>query len=493
MQYQSFPGVKGSSESLEKLKALRLPPLKGKKFIDLGCNEGFFCGFALFAGAAEITGIDRSEAAIGLARSRFPECRFLAQSWEQLPEEKFDVILLLSALHYAEDQEALIHRLMAALDTGGVLIMELGVLSSGKSEWVKVKRSIDERWFPTRSKLGEILEPYAWKIVSRSVAQAGDPVNRFVVHVTTMRPFAYLMLENPGMGKSTIARTLFSRTQIPVVRGDMIYQRIRDGLVESDPALKQAVTVGLEVGGNDQAANSALSAGLADRLVDVWCAQGGDADFAVDSYVPVTFRQTIIESFEAHGYVPVQLSWEMDRSMAARDTAERGAKGYFEFLARRASENRLPEFLVRRLRSPDLKAQLFKWHVDYPANGQLFTDGKSVELAGWMLPMPGKSGAYRCFVRSGPAVEYFEFNRKREDVIKKYAQQPPQTNDASKMHGFSHRLDPLLAAAGFEFGFELNGKEFPVASIRVRTPSKSDLLMARITHKLRARLAKAVG
>ena len=152
MQYQSFPGVKGSSESMEKLKALLLPSLKGKKFIDLGCNEGFFCGYALFAGAAEITGIDRSEAAIGLARSRFPECRFLAQSWEQLPDEKYDVILLLSALHYAEDQEALIHRLMKALNSGGILVLELGVLSSAKSEWVKVKRSIDERLFPTRSK-----------------------------------------------------------------------------------------------------------------------------------------------------------------------------------------------------------------------------------------------------------------------------------------------------------------------------------------------------
>jgi len=318
-------------------------------------------------------------------------------------------------------------------------------------------------------------------------------VNRFVVHVSALRPFAYLLLENPGMGKSTIARTLFARSKIPVVRGDMIYQRIRDGLVKADPALKQAVTAGLEVGGNDQAANSALSAGLADRLVEVWCAQGGDADFAVDSYVPAPYRQSIIEAFESRGLVPVQLSWEMNRSMAARDKAEQSAKGYFEFLAQRASENRLPEFLVRRLRPPDLKAQIFKWHLDYPANGQLFADGRRVELAGWMLPMPEKLGAYRCFVRSGPAVEYFEFNRQREDLIKKYAKQVPQTKVATKIYGFRHQIDPLLAAAGFEFGFELDGKEFPVASNRVRTPSKSDLLMARITHKMRMRLAKAVG
>jgi hypothetical protein len=50
-QYQSFPGVKGASESLAKLRALRLPSLQGKRFLDVGCNEGFFCGYARFDGA----------------------------------------------------------------------------------------------------------------------------------------------------------------------------------------------------------------------------------------------------------------------------------------------------------------------------------------------------------------------------------------------------------------------------------------------------------
>jgi SAM-dependent methyltransferase len=119
--------------------------------------------------------LTKSKVAVDRAKARFPDCQFFAQSWEQLPEGRFDVILLASALHYAEDQAALIHRLMDSLQDDGTLVLEIGLAPSGKSEWVRVKRSIDERLFPSRGKLGEILEDYAWKIVGYSVQQAGDP------------------------------------------------------------------------------------------------------------------------------------------------------------------------------------------------------------------------------------------------------------------------------------------------------------------------------
>jgi SAM-dependent methyltransferase len=493
MQYQSFPGVRGSSESLEKLKALCLPSLKGKRFVDLGCNEGYFCGYALFDGAGEVIGIDQSEPAIRRAQARFPDGTFLAQSWEKLPEGNFDVVLLASALHYATDQEALVHSLMARLNSDGVLILEIGVITSSKSEWVKVKRSIDERLFPTRSKLVEILEPYAWKIVSRSVAQAGDPVARFVVHVRAMRPFAYLMLENPGAGKSTIARTLFTRSKVPVVSGDVIYQRIKDGRLEVSPALKEAVLAGLAVGGHDQAALKALSAGLVQALVDIWCTEAGPQDFALDSYVPSRYHRAVAEAFESRGYVPVQLSWDMERSASARDEANIRAEHYFKSLTKRSNEIKSPTFMVRRIPSARLKSTIFKWHLDYPADGQVFENSGKVQLAGWMLPIAKDPGKYRCYVRSGPAVEYFEFNRQRDDVVQRFGQQAPLATGQAGFHGFAHTLPPLLAAAGFEFGFELGGEQIPVARISVRTPSSPNLFMARIKQELRTRLAKVTG
>lgn len=114
--YQSFPYRTGASNSPGKLTRLYLPPLAGRSFLDVGCNEGYFCGFAFFDGAAKAVGIDIREDALTTARRLFPQCEFRLQNWGSLdPDERFDVILCASALHYANDQEALIHTLVAHL------------------------------------------------------------------------------------------------------------------------------------------------------------------------------------------------------------------------------------------------------------------------------------------------------------------------------------------------------------------------------------------
>src|SRR3546814_1596832 len=98
--------------------------------LEVGCNEGFFCGFAKFQGASRAVGIDQSRAFIERARARFPACEFHQQGWEQLSDGLFDVILLASALHYADDQAALMHRLVERLTPSGVLVLELGIARS---------------------------------------------------------------------------------------------------------------------------------------------------------------------------------------------------------------------------------------------------------------------------------------------------------------------------------------------------------------------------
>jgi SAM-dependent methyltransferase len=273
-QYQSFPGVNGASESLVKLKALRLPSFQGKRFLDVGCNEGYFCGYARFDGASEAIGIDKSRPAVSRAQARFPDCRFLVQSWQQLPEGRFDVILLASALHYADDQAALIHRLMDSLSDDGTLVLELGIAPSGKSEWVSVTRSIDERLFPSRGMLAEILADYAWKIIGYSVQQAGDPLPRYVVHVRRQRPFVFLLLEAPGSGKTTLCRTFFARAKVPVVSGDLTYRKLSGRQIPASKALASVICEDFSPQ-YDRVAEKVFAQGLAGDLVDVWCRQGG--------------------------------------------------------------------------------------------------------------------------------------------------------------------------------------------------------------------------
>ena len=93
---------------------------------------------------------------------------------------------------------ALIDRLVERLSDDGTLVLEMGIASAPGSEWVQVDRGIDTRAFPSMKKLHEVLGAYAWKWMGRSVAQAGDPVSRHVVHVSRRKPVAYLLMQPPG-------------------------------------------------------------------------------------------------------------------------------------------------------------------------------------------------------------------------------------------------------------------------------------------------------
>ncbi len=309
-QYQSFTGAAGDSRTLDKLKALRLPSLAGKTFLDVGRNEGFFCGFAHFQGAARSVGVDHSEGFVSRARARFPGCEFHRQGWESLPEGPFDVILLASALHYADDQPALIGALVERLSADGTLVIELGIVSSRKPEWSKVQRGIDERYFPSMPMLREVLSGYAWKWLGPSISQDGDPVPRHVIHISRRRPVAYLLMQPPGYGKSSIASGLFGPAGIPVVSGDQQIGQAVQGKREVPAALKAMITEDYSPFSIDQTIQKLFDGGQGEALVKLWLGSAGEGDVALDAYVPTERHAEVERILEALGYLPVQLRWE---------------------------------------------------------------------------------------------------------------------------------------------------------------------------------------
>lgn len=309
-QYQSFPDAVGDSVTLDKLKALRLPNLAGRSFLDVGCNEGFFCGFARHQGAVRVVGVDHSAQFVERARGRFPDCEFFHQGWETLPDGTFDAILLASALHYAEDQTALLHRLMQKVARDGVLILELGIVSSKTSNWFKVKRGIDERYFPTMSKLREVLKDYAWKWMGPSVTQPGDPVSRHVIHISHRRPISYLLLQPPAYGKTSIANSVFVPANIPVVSGDDAVRRAAKGELEMADDLREALASTYSPYALDRTIQRIFDDGLGDQLVALWVSQAVEGDFALDAYVPVAHHAAVQRILADAGYLPVLLRWE---------------------------------------------------------------------------------------------------------------------------------------------------------------------------------------
>lgn len=375
-QYQSFPNAVGDSLTLDKLKALRLPNLSGKSFLDVGCNEGFFCGFARFQGAVRAVGIDHSMPFIERARSRFPDCEFHCQGWDALPDGEFDVILLASALHYAENQPALIQALVDRLSRDGVLVLELGIVSAREAEWKRVKRGIDERLFPSMAMLRQILIGYAWKWMGPSVSQQGDPVARHVIHISRRRPVAYLLMQPPGYGKSSIAAGLFTPAGIPVVSGDHHVSLIGKGGIEASEALRKEVSEDYSPFEIDRITRAVFEQGMGPELVDIWLTGAGEGDVALDVYVPAEHHDTVERLLEARGYLPVRLGWERVGSapMPGEALAQQAEAFYLSMLQPAAGE------------SPDGEARRFE-----PAG---FVDEVSVEagnliVRGWAIDHRG--------------------------------------------------------------------------------------------------------
>jgi SAM-dependent methyltransferase len=338
-QYQSFPDIVGDSRTLEKLKALHLPALAGKRFLDIGCNEGFFCGYALFDGAARAVGIDHSAGFIDRARRRFPDGEFLNQDWNHLPEGPFDVILLASALHYADDQPALIGALVERLTPDGILVLELGIASSKSLEWVKVERGIDERYFPTMPLLRQLLEDFAWKWMGPSVAQAGDPVARHVIHISRRRPLAYLLMQPPAFGKTSISNGLFGRAGVPVVSGDDIVADVARGRQQAPDALRALLVKDYSPFHIDETMRQVFRQGLGPQLVEIWIEAGGKQDFALDAYVPSERHAEVAEQMRVAGYMPITLHWNrVGAGLTPAHHAAGQAEAFFRSIAAAAGE-----------------------------------------------------------------------------------------------------------------------------------------------------------
>lgn len=472
MQYQTFPDVKGGSDSLSKLSALRLPVLKGKDFLDVGCNEGFFVGFALYSEAKRAVGIDLSKKSIYKAKKRFPEAELHAENWNNLPSGNFDVITMLSALHYAEDQEALIHSLMRKLKQEGVLILEISISPGSKDKWIPVERSIDTCLFPTRVKLSSILNRYAWKIVGKSVTQPGDPLQRYVIHVRKFKPYVYLLMGEPGSGKSTLARHLFDRANIKVISGDTIYKRISIGEYDVSDSLRSAITEDFDTAKINDTVRKIIHLNLFHEMIEFWISMAGDGEFAIDSYVPKEFHGAVKDYFLNHGYFPIPIDWDNGQDFISLGSSVKNANNYFEYL----NTNKIHQGLtatVKRLKIPSSFRAIVKANLDSPVQGEMLDEkSATVKLTGWVVDLSEGfciNQFYWNLKNDKAKHEFLSLTRKRKDVIEYLKNNHffDGERSVSEKCGFSLELPFDFLNEGLEIGFIFKNKKIPVFLIGV--------------------------
>ena len=144
-------------------------------------------------------------------------------SWWNSPDEKFDVILFLSAIHYEARQRALLEKLANYLTPTGVLIIECGIAKTEGKAWEAVRRAdgVVRRYPSVPMFYQELLKPYSPRLVGPSVMQQGDPVPRHVFHCYLREPTAFLVAGPTNAGKSTLAIGLAERN-VPLLRTDRL-------------------------------------------------------------------------------------------------------------------------------------------------------------------------------------------------------------------------------------------------------------------------------
>ena len=83
----------------------KIPDVKGKSVLVIGCGHGDECKHLKALGAKRIVGIDLSEKMIELAQKENPDLEFYQMDMEELnfPEDIFDFVYSSLAMHYLKD------------------------------------------------------------------------------------------------------------------------------------------------------------------------------------------------------------------------------------------------------------------------------------------------------------------------------------------------------------------------------------------------------
>jgi SAM-dependent methyltransferase len=104
-----------------------VPNAAGKRVVDLGCGEGFYCRIARGQGAAHVVGVDPSEKMLAVARERTtgPGIDYVRAFAEDahIEQGSVDLVVTILALHYIEDFSGVVRSVWTWLRPGGEFVM----------------------------------------------------------------------------------------------------------------------------------------------------------------------------------------------------------------------------------------------------------------------------------------------------------------------------------------------------------------------------------
>lgn len=305
------------------LKHFRFPSFTGKRVFYIGAELPDLIAFAATEGADEII----------ISTEKLPEPTVKPPSadlsirtfpdWQDALDKThgdFDLIVINCRILAFNDTESLLQLVKAVMERlalNGICFLDI-IVSSKTTDTIKTAPPI------TKTALFNALKPYAWKNIHCITKVLGNDVDslNYTVQLCPMKPMAYLLMTQPGSGKSTILRKLFERQRqrVRLIKGDQTYARIQAGKlperIEVPSALLNLIQQQFHRQKIGKMTDQIFSAGLSGDLVDVWLQIARKSDFVLDSYIPVAHHDDIKQLIEARGYVPVVLQSEITSPLA---------------------------------------------------------------------------------------------------------------------------------------------------------------------------------
>jgi len=143
--YQAFPRSRDGLAATSEWPAFRalLPPVAGRRVVDLGCGFGQLSRWLAEQGAASVLGIDLSEKMLAraTAETRSPVVTYRRADLDHvtLDRDAADLIVSSMALHYVEDFGRIAAMMFDALAPGGHLVFSVEhpiYAARAEPEWV---------------------------------------------------------------------------------------------------------------------------------------------------------------------------------------------------------------------------------------------------------------------------------------------------------------------------------------------------------------------
>jgi SAM-dependent methyltransferase len=106
-----------------------LPPMSGRRVLDLGCGFGWFCRWAASEGAAMVLGVDLSERMLATARADTDHRRIRFEQADlehvEIAPDTFDIVYSSLTLHYLADVERLACQVARCLVAAGTFVFSV--------------------------------------------------------------------------------------------------------------------------------------------------------------------------------------------------------------------------------------------------------------------------------------------------------------------------------------------------------------------------------